>query len=326
MLRALAILASAISVNAFYTVVPTGHCGITVTWGIIGNDCLEGGVWYNPLTTSVRFVKYIPDTDIIYKVPCLGIDGTPMEAPSIEVENKISKDNVVAIVKEFGFDYDQLLLMKRIPSIWRELCAVRTVDQMEITDYAEMDNAVVTVLQKELNDIGVKIIINLVRITNVNVPDQIRQRRAEIRNEKEAKRLAEEKKDRIRIEKETELSNQNADNIKQLSVVKAAEEQETIRTRERTSRNEIEARSAAEVSRTNANAAAEATTIASKANADKMAREAVELEKFYKITGYAEVLKVQALQGNTKIYFGESLPEHMYMTPNGMPLPAPIAN
>jgi hypothetical protein len=42
------------------------------------------------------------------------------------------------------------------------------------------------------------------------------------------------------------------------------------------------------------------------------------MARFYQIPGYAEVLKVQALSGNMKVYFGDHLPGNMFLgTPPG---------
>lgn len=47
-----------------------------------------------------------------------------------------------------------------------------------------------------------------------------------------------------------------------------------------------------------------------------MSRKAEQLQKFYAITGYAEVQKVQALSSNTKVYFGDNLSGNMILAPN----------
>jgi len=127
---------------------------------------------------------------------------------------------------------------------------------------------------------------------NIKVPDTIKQKRLELAAEKANRILAEERKNRVAIEKETEAIIQQADNERFLSATRREVEQ---------------------------------ITLLANANSESTRLEALGLAKLYEIPGYAEVLKIQALSGNMKVYFGDHLPGNMFLgAPTAaMPLDVP---
>ena len=285
----LSILASA---SAIYTAIPSGHVGVYSWMGQIQDEPLHGVQTYNPLTSNIQHVKYVQDTDRLTDVRCVSKEGVNINVPSIEIANSIDPNFVISVVRRYGFEYDKVLVLNPLGQRMRELCAERTVDEIEITDFKELDDLLKEEIQKQVNQVSSGITIDWVRITNVIIPDAIKQKRLELAAEKANRLLAEEHAKRVAVEKQTEAFVQKADNERALAA--------TMLQAEQIKRLAV------------ANAAAD------ELSAGAMA-------KFYQIPGYADVLKIQALSGNMKVYFGDHLPGNMFLgAPTGtLPLEVP---
>lgn len=292
MSKAIIILSILGCASAVYTAIPSGHVGVYSWMGQIQDEPLHGVQAYNPLTSNIQHVKYVQDTDRLTDVRCVSKEGVNINVPSIEIANSIDPNFIISVVRRYGFEYDKVLVLNPLGQRMRELCAERTVDEIEITDFKELDDLLKEEIQKQVNQVSSGITIDWVRITNVIIPDAIKQKRLELAAEKANRLLAEEHAKRVAVEKQTEAFVQKADNERALAATTLQAEQ--------IQRLAI------------ANAAAD------ELSAGAMA-------KFYQIPGYAEVLKIQALSGNMKVYFGDHLPGNMFLgAPTGtLPLEVP---
>ena len=266
--------------TAFYTAIPSGHVGVYSWMGQIQPNLQTGVNLYNPLTSDIRHVKYIQDTDFLKNQRCVSKEGVNIEIPSIEIANRIKPESVVSVVSKFGFNYDTVLVLNPLGQRMRELCAERTVDEIEITDFHALDDRLKEEIQKQVDSENSGITIDWVRITNVIIPPEIKQKRLELAAEKANKLLVEERGKRIAIEKHQEALVQKADNERALAATKLQAEQ------------------------------IEALAIA---NAEAARLEAISMQTLYAIPGYVEVMKVQALKDNMKVYFGDNLPGNMFL-------------
>ena len=266
--------------DAFYTAIPSGHVGVYSWMGQIQPNLQTGVNLYNPLTSDIRHVKYIQDTDFLKNQRCVSKEGVNIEIPSIEIANRIKPESVVSVVSKFGFNYDTVLVLNPLGQRMRELCAERTVDEIEITDFHALDDRLKEEIQKQVDSVSAGITIDWVRITNVIIPPEIKQKRLELAAEKANKLLVEERGKRIAIEKHQEALVQKADNERALAATKLQAEQ------------------------------IEALAIA---NAEAARLEAISMQTLYAIPGYVEVMKVQALKDNMKVYFGDNLPGNMFL-------------
>jgi regulator of protease activity HflC (stomatin/prohibitin superfamily) len=316
---------------AFYTSIPSGHVGVHVSWGQIDPQFYTGVQFYNPLTSHIHHVKTVQDTDISRNVRCVSKEGVNIDIPSIEIANSINPTNVVDTIIKYGFSYDTVLVLNPLGQYMRELCANRTVDDIEIHDFHNLDDLLKIEIQRQVNEIKSGINIHWVRITNVVVPDVIKQKRLELAAEKARKTLVEQEALRVTVEKETEASIQAADlkrllaaqemeNRKLVMAAEAELAQKDIQnqisinaTKADAEKSRINSMAEADKKRMDATAEADQIRTLSVANAERMSRESAEMRKFYEISGYAEVQKVQALSGNTKVYFGDNLPGNMFL-------------
>jgi regulator of protease activity HflC (stomatin/prohibitin superfamily) len=332
---ALLLLAAASTVSkALYTSIPSGHVGVYVNWGQIDENYYTGVQLYNPFFSTIVHVKTVQDTDISHNVRCVSKEGVNIDIPSIEIANSIDPTKVVNTIIQYGFNYDTVLVLNPLGQFMRELCANRTVDDIEIHDFRNLDDLLKVEIQRQVNEINSGILIHWVRITNVVVPQVIKEKRLELAAEKAKKTLVEQEALRIVVQKQTEADVQAADlrrliaqeEMKNRVLVMGAEAelaQKDIQnqimlnsTKADSEKSRIMAMAAADKKRMDAAAEADQIRTLSVANAERLSRESVELRKFYEITGYAEVQKVQALSSNTKVYFGDNLPGNMWLGSN----------
>ena len=279
-MRSMVLLALCTVTEAFYTAIPSGHVGVYSWMGQIQPNLQKGVNLYNPLTSEIRHVKYIQDTDSLKNLRCVSKEGVNIEIPSIEIANRINSESVISVVSKFGFNYDTVLVLNPLGQRMRELCAERTVDEIEITDFHALDDRLKEEIQTQVDSVNSGITIDWVRITNVIIPPEIKQKRLELAAEKANKLLVEERGKRIAIEKQQEALVQKADNERALAATKLQAEQ------------------------------IEALAIA---NAEAARLEAISMQTLYAIPGYVEVMKVQALKDNMKVYFGDNLPGNMFL-------------
>ena len=280
------------SAAAFYVAIPSDSVGVHVWMGQQYDELQHGVVFYNPLFSKIHVVKTEQDTDEVLNVRCVSKEGVNIEIPSIQTANRIRRSRVLSTFYKYGPDYDKRLVTEQLGQLVREFCAENTLDQIEITEFKNLNDQLRTAVQKHNDDLDTGVEVDWVRIMNIKIPDTIKQKRLELAAEKANRILAEERKNRVAIEKETEAIVQNADNERLLSATRREAEQ---------------------------------ITLLAAANSESTRLEALGLSKLYEIPDYAKVLMTQALAGNTKIYFGDHLPGNMFLgAPTGvMPMEIP---
>lgn len=168
------------STYGYFTTIPEGYVGIYSIMGQIQDRYITSSRFYLPFYSSIKLVKYIQDTDHVYDTKCVSKEGVDINIPDIEIANKIDKKNIVNMVKLYGFDYDTKLVVKPLAQYMRELCANRTVDQIEIHDFYMLDDLLKTEIQRQVDSIQSNITIDYVRVTSVIVPREIKEKTAEI--------------------------------------------------------------------------------------------------------------------------------------------------
>jgi len=179
-----------------------------------------------------------------------------------------------------------------------------------------------TRLQTKLIEKGIKVIIVLVRIGNVQVPQWVQDNAIKMQQQKDAAAIAIEEAKKANITKQTEAANAAADNQRHIDLAHA---QQSIKL--------IEARGRADESRTNATAEADTQRIKTDAD-ESRARKMLELKrkadeqeaehqaKLLAIPGYGAMVANQAITSNTKFYWGDSLP----ITPFPYPITPQLAS
>ena len=290
-------------VNAFYKTVPEGHVGVFLRKGVFDPKIVTGSNWYwpgFPYWQDVVSVKYIQDHDEVAKLKCVSKEGVDVYIDSIQIANRIDPTYVLQTTKLYGTsEYDKVLVVNPLAQKMRELCAERTVDEIEITDFHLLDDLLKVEIQEQNTRLKTGITIDWVRVTGITVPVEIKAKRLQLAAEKANKILTEETMKRTKLEKEQQQFISQKDSDIKLQVSANNNREMLLNTQAEFEKKVIENRMLID---------------GAKANAEKIMLEAKALEAMYGIPGYADVEKSRHLSGNTKIYYGDKLPNVIYST------------
>ena len=296
-------------VNCIYTTIPQGYVGVYSYLNKIQDELVEDFTVYNPITSNVQLVKIIQDNDYVDNVKCISKEGIYLMIPQIEIANKIKKEHVINITKNYGTDYDKKLVVRPIAQFIRELCAERTIDEIVITDFHLLDNLLKTEIQRQVDEIDSGITIDYVRIMSVDFPEDIRKLRLEKEKEKNNKGIQEEamkteqvKKNKeamvAKLDNEIKIENSRVENNRLLQNVNADRQRKTIE-------NII----IIETTQTNV----QKIRLEAEANAYKMETEYKGIKLLYSVQEYANVKKMESISDNTNvIYYNDKLPLLMH--------------
>ena len=304
----LSILSPSNGVNYFYTTIPEGYVGIYYYLNKIQNELVQDFTMYNSITSNIQLVKIVQDNDYVNNVKCISKEGIYLTIPQIEIANKIKKENVIDIIKNYGIDYDKKLVVRPIAQFIRELCAERTIDEIVIIDFHLLDNLLKTEIQRQVDEIDSGITIDYVRITSVDFPDDIRQLRLEKEKEKNNKGIQEEAMKTEQVKKNKEAMVAKLDNEIKMENSRVENERLLQNINAERQRRTVENNMILETAKINA----EKTIIDAKANAHKMEVEANGLRSLYDIPEYANVKKMEQLGPHTElIIYNDKLPLFM---------------
>jgi len=277
--------------------IPSGYYGVYSYLKEIQDEPIKSATFYNCLMSTITLVKYIPDSDYRENILLLSSEGIEMRATRVEISNSIDPAYIIPISKKYGpTEYDTKLVVEPMAQYLREMAANRTVDEFQIIDFHKLDDDLKKHIQLLNNETGIT--IHYVRISSIEVPKEIKEKRLKLAEEKNNKILAEEELKKTRILKEKEMYIAQQDQaIKMENAIKSNEIMLKNMEAERLKKT-IENRMLIETAQ---------------ANAEKIKLEAEALMSMYTIPGYTDVEKMKAISGNTKIYWGNELPDVMYM-------------
>ncbi|TNN00053.1 hypothetical protein fugu_013085 [Takifugu bimaculatus] len=249
-----------------------------------------------PFITTYRSVQTTLQTDEIKNVPCGTSGGVMIYFDRIEVVNMLVPSAVVEIVRNYTADYDKTLIFNKIHHELNQFCSVHTLQEVYIELFDIIDENLKIALQKELNVMAPGLTIQAVRVTKPKIPESIR-RNFELMEAEKTRLLITTQTQRI-VEKEAETERKRAI-IEAQKVAQVAEIQFQQKVMEKETEKRIsEIEDAAFLAREKARADAEYYTAArlSEANTLKLTPE------------YLELMKFQAIAANSKIYFGQDIP------------------
>uniref|UniRef100_A0A674PRG6 Erlin-1 n=1 Tax=Takifugu rubripes TaxID=31033 RepID=A0A674PRG6_TAKRU len=239
-----------------------------------------------PFITTYRSVQV--------NLPLCG--GVMIYFDRIEVVNMLVPSAVVDIVRNYTADYDKTLIFNKIHHELNQFCSVHTLQEVYIELFDIIDENLKISLQKELNVMAPGLTIQAVRVTKPKIPESIR-RNFELMEAEKTRLLITTQTQRI-VEKEAETERKRAI-IEAQKVAQVAEIQFQQKVMEKETEKRIsEIEDAAFLAREKARADAEYYTAArlSEANTLKLTPE------------YLELMKFQAIAANSKIYFGQDIP------------------
>uniref|UniRef100_A0A672G122 Erlin-1 n=1 Tax=Salarias fasciatus TaxID=181472 RepID=A0A672G122_SALFA len=266
-----------------------------------------------PFITTYRSVQTTLQTDEIKNVPCGTSGGVMIYFDRIEVVNMLvpsAGTALVDIVRNYTADYDKTLIFNKIHHELNQFCSVHTLQEVYIELFDIIDENLKTALQKDLNAMAPGLTIQAVRVTKPKIPEAIR-RNFELMEAEKTRLLITAQTQKV-VEKEAETERKKAI-IEAQKVAQVAEIQFQQKVMEKETEKKIsEIEDAAFLAREKAKADAEYYTAAKSAEANTL-----------KLTPeYLELMKYQAIAANSKIYFGQDIP-NMFMEGSNSPPKSP---
>uniref|UniRef100_A0AAX7U2G3 Erlin-1 n=1 Tax=Astatotilapia calliptera TaxID=8154 RepID=A0AAX7U2G3_ASTCA len=263
-----------------------------------------------PFITTYRAVQTTLQTDEIKNVPCGTSGGVMIYFDRIEVVNMLVPSAgaaLVDIVRNYTADYDKTLIFNKIHHELNQFCSVHTLQEVYIELFDIIDENLKTALQKDLNVMAPGLTIQAVRVTKPKIPESIR-RNFELMEAEKTRLLITAQTQKV-VEKEAETERKKAI-IEAQKVAQVAEIQFQQKVMEKETEKKIsEIEDAAFLAREKAKADAEFYTAAKFAEANRL-----------KLTPeYMELMKYQAIAANSKIYFGQDIPNMFVEGGNGPP-------
>uniref|UniRef100_A0A673MY33 Erlin-1 n=1 Tax=Sinocyclocheilus rhinocerous TaxID=307959 RepID=A0A673MY33_9TELE len=263
-----------------------------------------------PFITSYRSVQTTLQTDEIKNVPCGTSGGVMIYFDRIEVVNMLVPLAVVDIVKNYTADYDKTLIFNKIHHELNQFCSVHTLQEYTVnfqtfvmdlhlcrfclTDI--IDENLKTALQKDLNAMAPGLTIQAVRVTKPKIPEAIRRNYELMEAEKTRLLITAQTQKVVEKEAETERKKAIIEAQKMAQVAEIHFQQKVMEKETEKKISEIE--DSAFLAREKARADAEYYTAAKFAEANRL-----------KLTPeYLELMKYQAIAANSKIYFGQDIP------------------
>uniref|UniRef100_A0A8C7IIA4 Erlin-1 n=1 Tax=Oncorhynchus kisutch TaxID=8019 RepID=A0A8C7IIA4_ONCKI len=225
-----------------------------------------------PFLTTYRSVQTTLQTDEIKNVP------------------------LVDTVKNYTADYDKTLIFNKIHHELNQFCSVHTLQEVYIELFDIIDENLKIALQKDLNSMAPGLTIQAVRVTKPKIPEAIR-RNFELMEGEKTRLLVTVQTQKV-VEKEAETERKKAViEAQKVAEVAQIHFQQKVMEKETEKRiSEIE--DTAFLAKMKARADAEYYTAAKFAEANRL-----------KLTPeYLELMKYQAIAANSKIYFGQDIP------------------
>lgn len=271
--------------SCFMIMIPEGFVGVQFRFLQVNGELLKPGLnFYNWFTTRVELVETRPQTDVVENVSCGTNDGVHTIIKRIEIGNQLPESAVLTTVKRFGLLYDKYLVTDLVIHEIGAICSKQSAHEVSISRFDEIDDFLSDFLRKENKRQETGLQINFVRPTRPELPSSLNKYYLEVAEEKTMKKVLDERRERIKQEKDNELLVAQKDNEIALQKQKQLQEEAKIQ-------NEMLIEQAQ-----------------AKSEAEKLS--AASTKEFYSIPGYASVETAKYMSNNTKIYYGDKLPSN----------------
>lgn len=281
-----------------------GHVGVYYRGGALLQAVSAPGFHFMvPFITTYRSVQITLQTDEVKNIPCGTSGGVIIYFDRVEVVNKLDESAVHDMVKNYTADYDKTLIYNKIHHELNQFCSVHNLQEVYIDLFDQIDETLQHSLQADLTTLAPGLYVQGVRVTKPKIPEQIRKNYEMMEAEKTKLLIAVQKQKVVEKEAETDRKKSIIEAEKVASVAKIQWEQKVMEKESEKRMSEIE----------------DITHLAKqKAMADanyyKSEREALS-NKVRLTPEYLELVRIQSLASNTKIYYGNSIP-NIFMEPH----------
>lgn len=287
-----------VGANAICTRVPTGHIGLWTKWGtVIEHDqqSVDPGLHcYNPMAWSLTIVETRPQTDTLpNSLECRSNDGIILVIDKVDIGNQLPKSHALKTVTSYGEGYDRFLVLDEVKPNVADFCSRHTAQEIVIDKFEMFDDFVRNRIQEKNDALGTGVQISFVRITTPRFPVDMQKHFQDLANEKTRKRVLEQQQESEKIRKATEQMVARKDNDMKMEAVRHENDVLLARIQARQEEQKINNQIIVETA---------------KANAEKLTLEAQALQAMHNVRGYVELKQAEALSHNTKVYWGDKLP------------------
>ncbi|XP_048760613.2 erlin-2-B-like isoform X2 [Ostrea edulis] len=294
---------TALFVNFSIHKIEEGHVGVYYRGGALLSTTSSPGYHFMvPFITSFRSVQTTLQTDEIKNVPCGTSGGVMIYFDRVEVVNKLDAYIVYDIVRNYTADYDKTLIYNKIHHELNQFCSVHNLQEVYIDLFDQIDENLRTALQKDLTEMAPGLHVQAVRVTKPKIPEVIRKNYEAMEAEKTKLLISIQKQKVIEKEAETERKKAVIEAEKKAQVSKIEWEQKITEKESQKRISQIEDDTHVAKEKAKADAQFYKVQKEIEANTRKLSRE------------YLELMKYEAIAQNTKIYFGNNIPD-MFMDP-----------
>ncbi|GER31852.1 erlin-2 [Striga asiatica] len=277
--------------------VPEGHVGVYWRGGALLNSITDPGFHLKlPLITNFEPIQVTLQTDLVRDIPCGTKGGVMISFEKIEVVNRLRKDYVYDTLLNYGVQYDHTWIYDKIHHEINQFCSAHSLQQVYIDMFDQIDDKMKDALQADCTRYAPGIEIISVRVTKPKIPDSIRRNFEQMEEERTKVLIAMEKQRVSEKEAETQKKIAVSEAEKNAHVSKIQMEQKLMEKDSLRRQEEI----------SNAMYLAREKSLAD-ANYYRTIKEA-EANKLKLTPQYLELKFIEAIANNTKIYFGNKVP------------------
>uniref|UniRef100_A0A8C6Q2T1 ER lipid raft associated 2 n=1 Tax=Nothobranchius furzeri TaxID=105023 RepID=A0A8C6Q2T1_NOTFU len=265
-----------------------GHTGVYYRGGALLTTTSGPGFHLMlPFITTYKSVQTTLQTDEVKNVPCGTSGGVIIYFDRIEVVNYLIPSAVYDIVRNFTADYDKALIFNKVHHELNQFCSVHSLQEVYIGLFDQIDENLKLTLQEDLTSMAPGLIIQV----RINTKSSTR------RSEKTKLLISQQTQKVVEKEAETERIKAviEAEKVAQVAEIKFGQKVMEKETEKKISEIEDDAF----LARQKAKADAEFYTSQRAAEANKL-----------KLTPeYLQLMKYKAIAANSKIYFGNDIPQ-----------------
>lgn len=274
-----------------------GHVGVYFRGGaLLAYTSSPGFHMMVPFLTSYRVVQVTLQTDEVKDVPCGTSGGVLIYFDRIEVVNILKASSVYDIVRNYTADYDRTLIYNKIHHELNQFCSAHTLHEVYIDLFDQIDEHLTIALQSDLNEMAEGLRVQAVRVTKPRIPEVIRANYELMEGEKTKLLISVQHQKVVEKDAETDRKRAIIEAEKVALVAKIQHEQKIM---EKESLQRI-------ASIDNEMHLAKEKSLAD-AHFYKM-KQSVEINTMLYTKEYLELKKYEALAQNSKVYYGEKIP------------------
>ncbi|EPS71381.1 hypothetical protein M569_03378, partial [Genlisea aurea] len=277
--------------------VPEGHVGAYWRGGALLKTLTNPGFHLKlPFITHFEPIQVTIQTDLVRDIPCGTKGGVMISFDKIEVVNRLRKEYVHDTLLNYGVNYDNTWIYDKIHHEINQFCSAHSLQQVYIDMFDQIDEKMKEALQTDCTRYAPGIEIISVRVTKPKIPESIRRNFVQMEEERTKVLIAVEKQRVAEKEAETQKKIAITEAEKNAQVSEIQMEQKLME--KDSARKQEEISNSMYLAREKSLADADYYRTLKEAEANKL-----------KLTSqYLELKFIEAIANNSKIYFGNKLP------------------